>query len=317
MTRHIPTRTVLYVCYRRNIGEGVSDCTLHWEYSARLAGRRAWRCVNVAVRVGCCGHHQRLQLGEVGVGMAWLGRESVRVAEPEPEPEVELVAQLEDLALGETAHTGVSAAWPTGTDATRLETTPRPLQPPALGSSVSASTSRIVDITDCHSEPAQPSLLQQVPHLIARTGRKGSILDMITQLSPVLMTNTEAQEPMLRTPLEGFVLDTNVRPESRKPLKQPEVWDPMTRTWQVLQTLGACSKSGGGQTRRGSRAGCRGTRAGFRSGNRCAKSDVACSNETNSRLLLWVSTNRGSIRRGSKRASRAAGGRGRSAQPCV
>ncbi len=280
--------------------------------------RRPFVPTSSGARSSSCSSEISTMGTEWHLGGSANGRVVAPAAQSEPEPEVELAAQLADMALGETVAASIdtSAAWrgssvPTRRMACSLHDPPQPPQPLALDNGVSAGAPRILDIADCDDEPARPSSMR----LAARTGRKGSILDIIAQLSPTFTINTKAsrnaQAP--RTPLEGFVLDTEIRPEPQRPLKDAEVWDQVTRTWKALPTLGSCSKASSGRSRRCYRAGCRGAKKG----NRGAKVDGACGNGTNSQLPLWVSTNRTSIRRGSKRASRRASERGRSSQLCV
>ena len=227
--------------------------------------------------------------------------------EPEPEPqpeELELAARLTELTLdaGPPREANEAVSRPTRRLACRLQASPR-----------------ILDITGFDETPA-PAASLRAPRLAA--SRKGSILDLLAQLGSRSTIGSKALDhgPATRAPLEGFMLDASVQSDPHKPLKAAEVWDPVTKRWAALPILAGCSKVSTRRCSRDTRGGCRGGRAGnsARNGNRisCVRSGakVDTVNETTSRLLR-VSTNRGSIRRGSKRASQGGAGRHWSAQP--
>lgn len=233
--------------------------------------------------------------------MHWSEADRRLQPEPEPEMEVDLATQLQELVL-QPAPVEANA-----TVSRRSTTLPeRQLDCQTLGPQSTSKTPHsttlgnappakphVSDITDCCDE-------ERAARHVNR--RKGSILDLIAQLgNEVRIGSTAAveHETTSRSTLEGFLLDANVATEPQKLLKQPEVWNPKTKTWNPLPTLvPGCAKAGSKCSRRGP----------------CTDS----SRVTTSRALLRVSLNRGSIRRSSKRASRVAGGQRRSPQSaCV
>ena len=214
--------------------------------------------------------------------------------EPEPQPELELSARLTQLTLD----TNETVSRPTRRLSCRLQASPRTL-----------------DTTDFDETPA-PSSSLHAPRVAA--SRKGSILDLIAQLGSRPTIGSKALDHGPATPLEGFLLNASCQPDAHKPLKPAEVWDPVTKRWTALPILAGCSKVSSRRCSRDTRAGCRGARAGnsttSRNGNRGTKIDTGSVNDTISRQLR-VSTNRGSIRRGSKRATQGGGIRHWSVQP--
>lgn len=238
---------------------------------------------------------------------------------PEPEPEIELDLDLAQLVLE-----------PASVEESETSARERRLSPPrsanvemqalSLGDAMSASP-HILNLTDCDDKPSLSPVHTSSCLVARRAVRKGSILDLISQLGTTLRTASRPLEgpPLACASLEGFALDVNrlsgTTRHPRKPLREPEVWDPSTQKWRALPTLGTCSEASRRRSRRGTRSGCRGSRGGINTGNRGAKRGSGGCNEATSRSLLWVSPNRGSIRRLSKQAGRGRGTQNRPAKP--